>query len=384
MAEAMTQSGNRPAQPGAPRLAAAAAERARSLLIPILAVLTALIVNAGVIALSGGSPWLAYRGLWEGAFGSLPALAETAVWATPYIFAGLAVALAFKGGLFNIGAEGQLALGAMLAAWIGFALPAALGGELPAWIHLPLVLAGGALAGGVWAAIPGWLKARTGAHEVLNTLMLNYIALLTVSYMLNGPLKDPNPLNVLARTPLIAKSAWLPALFSGYRLHWGLGLALLAAVGVWWLLWHTPLGFEIRTAGANPDAARYAGINYRRVVVLTMSLSGCLAGLAGAVEVSGLNHRHDLGFSLGYGFDAIAIALLGRNHPLGVVLAAFLFGALRNGASRMQFFTQIPVDIISVIQAFVLLFVAADEIIRFIYRIRAPKEKVVLTRGWGG
>jgi len=153
---------------------------------------------------------------------------------------------------------------------------------------------------------------------------------------------------------------------------------------IWWLLWKTTLGFEIRTVGLNPDAAKYAGINYKRIMTLTLALSGMLAGLAGAIEVTALNYRHELGFSTGYGFDAIAIALLGRTHPAGVVLAAILFAAMRNGATRMQFMTQIPVDIISVIQALILLFVAADAIVRYIYRIRQSGDKVVLTRGWGG
>ena len=156
------------------------------------------------------------------------------------------------------------------------------------------------------------------------------------------------------------------------------------AVLVWWFLWKTTRGFEIRTAGANPDAARYAGISVTRIIVLSMTLSGMLAGMAGAIEVTALNYRHELGFSTGYGFDAIAIALLGKSHPLGVVLAAILFGAMRNGATRMQFLTQIPVDVISVIQALILLFVAADAIVRYIYRIRAKEDRVVLTRGWGG
>jgi ABC-type uncharacterized transport system permease subunit len=306
------------------------------------------------------------------------------VWATPYIFAGLAVTLAFKGGLFNIGAEGQLAFGAVASAWVGYKLPELLGVNLPAVLHLPLAVCAGMLAGALWGAIPGWLKARTGAHEVINTIMMNYIALNLTSFLLNGPMKDPNPLNVSARTPQIAESARFPPVFPGFRLHWGFVLALVAAGLVWWVLGKTTLGFDIRTSGANPDAARYAGVNVRRTIVLSMLLSGLLAGLAGAVEVTGLNFRHELGFSTGYGFDAIAIALLGRTHPLGVVVAALLFGAMRNGASRMQFLTQIPVDVISVIQALILLFVAADAIIRWIYRIRAPEERLVLTRGWGG
>ena len=197
-------------------------------------------------------------------------------------------------------------------------------------------------------------------------------------------MKDRSPTNVIARTPLIADSARIPPIFDGLRVHWGFILALLVAFGIWWLLNKTTVGFQIRTVGLNPDAAKYAGINVKRIIILTMALSGMLAGLAGTIEVTGLNYRHELGFSIGYGYDAIAIALLGKSHPLGVVLSAFLFAAMRNGATRMQFLTQMPVDLISMIQAFILLFVAADAIVRYIYRIKSKGERVVLTRGWGG
>jgi simple sugar transport system permease protein len=355
-----------------------------AMLIPFLAILTAVVLGGIIIAAVRGNPFLAYYGLIDGSFGSAKALSETAVWATPYIFGGLAVALAFKGGLFNIGAEGQLALGATVSALIGYALPEWLGVEIPAIIHLPLTILIGIAAGALWAAIVGFLKAYTGGHEVINTIMMNYIALNSISFLLNGPMKDRDPNNVIARTPLIADGARIPTIFDGLRIHWGFVFALLVAWFVWWLLNKTTLGFEIRTVGANPDAAKYAGINVKRTVILTMAISGMLAGLAGTIEVTGLNYRHELGFSIGYGFDAIAIALLGKSHPLGVVLAAILFAAMRNGATRMQFLTQMPVDLISMLQALILLFVAADAIIRYIYRIKAQGERVVLTRGWGG
>ena len=355
-----------------------------AMLVPFLAILTAVVLGGIIIVLVRGNPFLAYAGLIQGSFGSVKALSETSVWATPYIFAGLAVALAFKGGLFNIGAEGQLALGAVASALIGYALPEWLGFNLPTIIHLPLAIIVGMAAGALWAGIVGFLKAYTGGHEVINTIMMNYIALNTISFLLIGPMKDRDPGNVIARTPLIAESARMPVIFDGLRVHWGFVLALLAAFLVWWMLNKTTLGFEIRTVGLNPDAAKYAGVNVKRIIILTMVLSGMLAGLAGALEVTGLNYRHELGFSIGYGFDAIAIALLGKSHPLGVVLAAILFAAMRNGATRMQFLTQLPVDLISMLQALILLFVAADAIIRYIYRIRVQSERVVLTRGWGG
>jgi len=207
-----------------------------SLLIPLLAVITAVVVGGIVIAVVGGNPFAAYIGLAQGAFGTPKALSETAIWATPYIFAGLAVSVAFKGGLFNIGAEGQLALGAVVAALIGYALPGWLGFDLPAIIHIPLAVGLGALAGALWAAIPGFLKAYAGGHEVINTIMMNYIALNITSFVMNGPMKDPSPTNVIARTPEIALSARIPPLFEGFRVHWGFILALFVAFLVWLLL----------------------------------------------------------------------------------------------------------------------------------------------------
>jgi simple sugar transport system permease protein len=348
----------------------------------VLSVATALLVGAVVMLLAGRDPLLAYLALWEGALGSPRALGETLIWATPFLFTGLGVALAFRAGLFNVGAEGQLAVGATLAAWLGYALPALAGGAIPAVVHLPLVLLGGAIGGAVWGAIPGWLKARTGAHEVINTIMLNYVALLGVGYLLNGPLRDPSPLNVIARTPEIALGARLPRLDADLRVHAGVLLALAAVAMVWWLLARTTLGFEIRTVGANPDAARYAGMSIGRTFVAAMGLSGLLAGLAGAVDVAGLHYRHELGFSVGYGFDAITVALLGRAHPLGVVPAALLLGALRNGAARMQFLAGVPPDLVTVLEGLILLFVSADVLVRRLYRLRAAGQPLVLTRGW--
>lgn len=305
---------------------------------------------------------------------------ESLTKSVPYIFAGLAVALGFRAGLFNIGAEGQLFMGAIFSVYVGFAVTG-----LPAIIHIPLALLAGALGGALWGFIPGWLKAKTGGHEVINTIMMNYIAFRLSEYLLRGPLKRPGSTNPIS--PFIEPTAELPRFFgSPIRFHLGFFIALLVAYGIYWLLFKTRWGFDLRTVGANPNAARYAGMNIVLVTVFAMSLSGALAGLAGANEVLGLNHTLAPAFSSGFGFDSIALALIGKSHPLGVVLAAILFGTLRNGAIQMQVAAGVPIDIISILQALILAFIAAPAIIRTIYRLRAPveEEEGVFARGWGG
>lgn len=355
----------------------------QALLVHGLAVLTALAVGAVLIWATGGDPLLAYRGLWEGSLGRPSSISETLVWATPYILAGLAVGLAFRGGLFNIGAEGQLGVGALAAAWVGFGVTG-LGWPL----HLLVAAVAGTAAGAAWAGIAGVLKARTGAHEVITTIMLNYVVILGTGYLLSGPLKDPSPFVAVAQTPKVLGSARIPPLLPDLRVHWGLVVALLLAGGCWWLLFRSTVGFAIRTVGLNPSAARYAGISVERTIVLTMALSGGLAGLAGAIEVLGVSYYHSPSFSVGYGFDSIAVALLGKSHPLGVIPAALLFAALRAGSTRMQFVSQIPVDVIFIVQAVVLLLVAADVLVRRLYRIGPPDgaaqpEAQTVARSWG-
>lgn len=381
------------------------------LVIPALAVLTALIIGAFIIAFSDAdvlAAWgdffsdpltalaltfstvgEAYLALFVGSLGSpidvingfrtwldagdsrpllnaLRPISESLVLSTPYIFAGLGVALGFRGGLLNIGAEGQLFVGGLASVFIGYSIRG-----LPWFIHLPLALIGGILAGALWGAIPGLLKAKTGAHEVINTIMMNYIAFRLTDYLLTGPMARPDGMPM---TPEIVPSAYLPSLLPRpVRLHWGFFLALAAAFFVYWLLFKTTLGMEIRMVGSNHRAARYAGIRISLITVLTMAMSGALAGLAGANQVLGLDHRLVRAFSTGYGFDSIALALLGNSHPFGVVLASLLFGFLRGGAARMQSVAEVPVEIIKVIQGLVIIFVAAPEIIRFLYRLKKPR-----------
>ncbi|MFQ5858144.1 MAG: ABC transporter permease [Anaerolineae bacterium] len=393
-----------------------------SVLVPFLAVFTALVIGAviiaasssdvlaawralfqdplGALSLTWGTVRDAYVALFEGSFGNpkrvveavgvlretgesrdlleaLRPFSESLVISTPYIFAGLAVTLGFRGGLFNIGAEGQLFVGGLASVYVGYAVDG-----LPWAVHLPLALLAGIVAGALWGAIPGFLKARTGAHEVINTIMMNYVAFRLTDHLLQGPMARPDRLPI---TPEIARSAYLPALFPRpMRLHVGFFLALAVAALVYWFLWKTTRGLEIRMVGANPNAARYAGVGITPNIVLTMALSGALAGLAGANQVLGVDHRMVRAFSTGYGFDSIALALLGNSHPLGVVLASLLFGFLRGGAARMQSVAGVPVEIIRIIQGIVIVFVAAPEIIRGLYRLRAIREEEpVLMRGWG-
>lgn len=388
-----------PTTPGdqQPRVRRIAQSLLDTLLVPVLAVFSALVIGGIIIVVTDAVVWAAFReggiaegvaamwhsvataygALFSGALGDANAISESLVASTPYIFAGLAVAVGFRGGLFNIGGEGQLLVAAGVSVVIGYSF------DLPAIIHLPLAFLGGVLGGAIYGAIPGYLKAKTGAHEVINTIMMNYIAFRFFSWAFTGPLRRPG--GDAPVTAEILPSAYLPQIFSGYRFHWGFILALLVAFGVWWLLFKTTLGFEIRTVGANPNAARYGGMKITRIIVLTMAISGGLAGMAGANEVLGLNHFLADGFSSGYGFDAIALALLGKSHPLGVVLASLLFGTLRSGATRMQSIASIPIDIISVVQALVIVFIAAPAIVRWIYRVKTPDdvEGTTFTRGWG-
>ena len=389
----------------------------RGLVLPLLALLTAFIIgglfiiltDAELLGLWGSDPVAAIGASWSAVTGTYAALlrgsigdpgrllgalvaldwaevkaafgplSETIVSATPLIFTGLSVALAFRVGLFNIGAEGQLYLGALCSVIVGFLFVG-----VPWFIHLPLAVLAGFAGGALWGFIPGILKARTGAHEVIVTIMLNFVAYNLVNWALKTPFVQregrPDPIS-----KIVEPGAWLTPIVPGLRAHWGILIAILAAVAIWWLLFRSTKGFEFRAVGFNPRAARYAGMSIAWSVVLSMVLAGGLGGLAGAAVMLGTSHTLSPGFSPGYGFDGIVVALVGANRPLGVVGAAFLFGALRAGATPMQATTGTPIDIVVIIQALVIMFIAAPALVRAIYRIRAERRlgTEVFAKGWG-
>jgi ABC-type uncharacterized transport system permease subunit len=344
--------------------------------IPVVAVLLSLLIGAVVLLISGANPIKAYLALFKGAFGSQAAIQRTLEKATPLVFTGLAVSFAFKGGLFNIGAQGQLLLGAIVAAGIGFGITG-----LPFIIHMPLALVGGALAGAAYGSIPGLLKAWTGAHEVITTIMLNFIAINITDFLADGIWKDDSASNIISRTPEILPSAEIPIIAF---LPIGFLVGIVMAFVTWYVLYKTTLGFEIRTVGLNAHAAKYSGIRVAATIVLTMTLSGVLAGMGGAIETLGVVGRFQPGFNINLGFDGITVALLARTNPFGVIPAAILLGALRAGAGRMQVYADVASEITDVIAALMLFFVAADQIVRWIIRAKEPaeEEKVTLST-WG-
>lgn len=323
-----------------------------TLLSSLLAVAIALAAGGVVIALSGDNPIPAYQALFEGAFGGERAIAETLVMATPLILGGLAFAVAAKAGLFNIGIEGQMVMGGLAAG-----LTAAVDVGLPAIIHLPLALVVGTIAGGIWGFIPGILKARTGAHEVITTIMLNYLAYRITTVVIGQedlPLVNP----ALQATQPALEAAELPRLLQGTRLHAGFIIAIIAAVVVWYLLYRTVFGYKLRTVGLSSGAAAYAGFSWGRTIALAMLISGLLAGLGGTVDTLGLQGRF-YNVAIGLGFTSIAVGLVGRNQPFGVVLSGLLFGALAAGATKMQNTAGISRDIVYVLLGFVIFSISA-------------------------
>ncbi|HEX2367989.1 MAG TPA: ABC transporter permease [Acidimicrobiia bacterium] len=355
--------------------------------VPVASIVLALIAASVLIIVSSpaaeGSidwtlPLAAYGALLQGAFGGPTEIINTLVATAPLILTGLAVGVGFKAGLFNIGGTGQVLIGGFTAAVVGAALA-----DSSPWVACPVAVIAGCLAGAFYGFIPGFLKAFTGAHEVVTTIMLNSIAAFFISAIVNDVLRAPG--YTFARTADVGNAA-LPHIGSG-AFNIGVLIAFALVPVAYWLLWKTTLGFEIRTVGANPSAARYAGMSPRRLIVLTLSLCGLFAGLAGVLQILGVVGFYPATYGTAIGFDGIAVALLGRAHPVGILFSALLFGAMRAGSGLMQIQADVPIEIIDVIQAVILFFLAADVIVRKLFRLRVARAGVdevqTVTRSYG-
>ncbi len=372
-------------------------ERVSSIRLTILAVLSAMIVGAVIIILSDitalregnfatafNTVIEAYSALFTGSFGSVRALSSTISSTTPLLLCGVSVAVAFKAGLFNIGATGQMLAGGMAALWVGFSM------QGPGIIQVPLAIVAGAVGGALYGAIPGVLKARTGAHEVITTIMLNNMAAFLVLWLLKTSLfQRADRTDPISK--LVDPAGRLPRIFgflssrNDLLAHTGFVVAVLSVVVFWWLLQRSTIGFEFRAFGLNSDAAQYAGMHTKRLMVSAMMIAGAFAGMAGASEVIGTYGYASQNFAGNIGFDSIAIALLGRSKPLGTAFAAILFGAMQAGGRQMQVDTDVPIDLIIVLRALIVMFIAAPLLIKAIWRVKASESADGQTfRGWGG
>jgi len=336
--------------------------------VSIVSIVLSFVLVALLLVATGRNPIRGYYYFITGSFGNLYNTADTLSRMIPLAIAGVAFLIGARCAVFNLGIEGQLLLGAMSSAVVGYMI------KLPAIIHLPLMLLTGAIVGGLFAAIPAWLKTYRGVNEILSTLMLNYPAFMLTHYLTVKKLQAPG---VIPATPFIAKSAQLPALLPGTRLHAGILISILVAILAYIFLWKTVMGYEIRAVGINPRAARYHGIPAKRTMMLSFILSGALAGLAGAVEIAGVHHRFLDQFSPGYGYDAAIVSMIGFLHPWGTMISALFFGALKTGNLEMAVQTDIPRQLVSMIQGTIIIFLAGQNILRAILRRISPKEEIV-------
>jgi general nucleoside transport system permease protein len=327
-------------------------------LMPLLAVILALLVGAVMLILMGASPIKAYESLWDGAFGAKNAVSDTVIKATPLLLVGLGICIAFRASVINIGGEGQIIVGALMGTWFPLTFRA-----WPGWLLIPTTLAVGFLAGAAWGFIPGVLKARLKVNEILSTVMMNAIAIQLMNLLIRGALMDPAGITAgtyLAQSERLPAQAWLPRLVPQTLLHAGAIIAVFLAVVVYIFLWRTTIGYRIRAVGLNPDASRFSGIHVPFYQALSLTLAGGFAGIAGAIEVIGVQHRLLEGITSGYGFSGIVAALFGGLHPLGAIPASILFGGLLVGGDKMQRATQVPSSLIDTILGLVVLFVVGS------------------------
>jgi ABC-type uncharacterized transport system permease subunit len=346
-------------------------------LMPVIATLAALAIGALVLLFLKVNPLEAYGALWEGAFGNSNALAETLVKATPLLLVGLGICIAFRADVINIGGEGQMVVGALLATMIGLACE-----DWPGWIVLVMAMVGGFIGGAIWGGIPGFLKAYFNVNEILSTIMMNAIAVQGMNFLLRGPMIDPAQMKLASKIPQTARlnDAYLLPRLVPTRLHLGAGIAVILAILVYILLWRTTMGYRIRAVGRNPIASRYAGIKVTRYVVLALLLSGAFAGLAGATQVFGVNYRmitdgSATGFTGSAGFNGIVAALFGQLHPVGTIPASILFGALLVGANKMQRVVQVPSALIVALNGLVVVFVVSSSI----WRQRLQRQRLLIS-----
>jgi simple sugar transport system permease protein len=332
-------------------------------LLPVFATIAALAVGAIMLFILNVNPIEAYRAMWDGAFGSPNSIAETLVKATPLLLVGIGICISFRGDVINIGGEGQMIVGAIMATLIGLILT-----EWPGWLVIVVAMFMGFLGGAIWGGIPGYLKAHFGVNEILSTVMMNAIAVQLMNFLLRGPMIDPAQAELASKIPQTARlldafrlPRWAPT-----RLHLGFFIAIILAFLVYILLWRTTLGYRIRAVGQNPHASRYAGINVKRHIVMALLLSGAFAGLAGAIQVYGVNYRmitdgSASGFTGSAGFNGIVAALFGQLHPIGTIPASVFFGALLVGANKMQRVVQVPAALITALNGLVVVFVVSSE-----------------------
>jgi len=347
------------------------------ILIPVISVIFAFIVGAILIAAIGGNPSDAFTYLFKGAFGNSTNLGKTLVKATPLIFTGLAATFAYKCGVFNLGAEGQFVMGAVTSIWVSVTVKGISG--IPLTI-VSLVL--GAIAGGIWGAIPGILKITRGLNEMIVSIMLNYVAVLFMGYLYSGPLRDGN----LPQTEAVSDTLKLDRIF-GSNVHSGFVIAIVLAVIVYYFLFYTSKGFKLRAVGLNDTASMYNGFSVKKFILMSFIVSGAIAGIGGSVELHGVQYRLMSGFGTGYGFDGVAIALIGQLNPIGTVLVAYLFAVLRTGANTMQVGTGMPTAVIDIIQALVIIFAVAGSALvnlpnvkQFFINITSKKQTKVVER----
>lgn len=337
------------------------------ILVPILSIVCSFLVGAILIACIGGNPIEAYFYLFKGAFGTSANIGETVIKAVPLIFTGLAATFAYRCGVFNLGIEGQFVMGAVVSIWLSTSLAG-----IPAILQLIISLTCGAIVGGMWAMIPGILKITRGLNEMIVSIMLNYIAILFMGYLYSGPLREGS----VPQTAVV--TAKLGKILEGSRVHIGILIALLIAAIVYYFLFYTASGFKLRCVGLNSTAAQYNGFPVKKLMVLSFVISGMIAGLGGSVELHGTQYRLMAGFGDGYGFDGVAIALIGQLNPVGTVLVAYLFAVLRKGATTMQVGTGMPTSVIDIIQALVIVFAVAGSAFINLPKIRQHLANVSL------